>query len=194
MRINLLIVHQVLVDSQTIYGKWFSESTAVTATTFSRYNNPETFSLPVSGYRIFHTIITLVWNRDPDITNYHTYIKFYFIPTSLTTIDIQADFGVKGTLHFYTIGLLLISESLFESTPRKNLMCSYYANPTVFTPSPIYSVTIPFPHEILGKSYFVGFRHLHILTMAIHFSITFSLGTTGILRSNQYSTGSGVDF
>jgi hypothetical protein len=72
-------------------------------------------------------------------------------------------------------------------------MCSFYTNPTFFTPSPLYSFTIPFPHKIVPSNFFVGFRHVHILATTFHFDLYVDL-VNSILKGAQYSTGSGVDY
>jgi hypothetical protein len=90
-----------LANSKLIYGKFFLETPIATATANTTYNYPQTFSLPVTGYKILHSIQALFWYRDNDITTYLTYLKFSFLATGATTINIQVDFGLRGQLHTF---------------------------------------------------------------------------------------------
>jgi hypothetical protein len=54
-----------------------------------------------------------------------------------------------GRLNKFTIQIVLIADSILQTTTKKDLMFSYFTYPGWSSPLDIYTYNIPLPHDVL---------------------------------------------
>jgi hypothetical protein len=104
--------------------------------------------LPTSGYKIIHSIQHLDWYRHNDISTYTSVIKFDFVWAATNSMNISVYFA-HGKIKKFTIQLVLIADSVLQTTTKKDLMFSYFTYPGWSSPLDIYTYDIPRSHDVL---------------------------------------------
>ncbi len=105
-------------------------------------------------------------------------------------MDIQV-YTTIGKLHKFTIQLILISDSLFQTTTKKDLMFTYFTYPGWQSTLDIYTYTIPLPHDVMQDTFIIGLKSLAASSRDYHYEVHADPIDKKI-KGNTYRSNTGV--
>ena len=98
-------------------------------------------------------------------------MKFSFTYTGATTLDVVVYFAANGKLEGFVIELILIADSMFLTTPKRNLMLSYLTYPGWEFAAPLYQYTFNLLHDVLENTFMIGLEQMGVPTILYHYEV-----------------------